>query len=148
MTSTWVKADDPGECHTWRVWGSRIRKKQTDCTMEPRDLQSTTWYLNRTSLGTWDNFPVVSKIDGRELRVKKAMNSWARMRNISSEKQLLLCPTWSREWVGDAWRLRRRGWKRRWRRSRQLRRHTDTKNTFKIPDEDQDDGDGMQVLGS
>ena len=44
---------------------------------------------------------MVSKIDGRELRVKKAMKSWARMRNISSEKQLLLCPTWSREWVGD-----------------------------------------------
>ena len=35
--------------------------------MGPRDLQSTTRYLNRTRLRTWDPFVVV-KIDGKEVR--------------------------------------------------------------------------------
>ena len=30
VTSTWVNAENLGECHTWRAWGSRVRKKQLD----------------------------------------------------------------------------------------------------------------------
>ena len=37
----------------------------------PRDLRSTTWYLNRTRFRTWDHFPVVVKVEGKELKVKK-----------------------------------------------------------------------------
>ena len=54
VTSTWVDADDPGECRTWWAWGSRIRKKQIDYTMGPRDHRSKTWYLKKdqaTDLG-------------------------------------------------------------------------------------------------
>ena len=66
-----MDAGDPGECHTWRAWGSHIRKKQTDQIIGPRDLQSTTRHVNRTKTRTWDPVPVVVKIDGKELRVKK-----------------------------------------------------------------------------
>ena len=45
--------------------------------MGPRDLQPTTQYLKRTRLRTWDRFPVVVKIDGKELRVKKGKKGWA-----------------------------------------------------------------------
>ena len=33
----------------------RIRKQQIDCVMGPRDLQSTTWNLNKTRMRTWDH---------------------------------------------------------------------------------------------
>ena len=49
---------DSGEYHTWRAWRSRIRKKQVDYVMGPRDLRSATWYLNKVSLRTQDHFPV------------------------------------------------------------------------------------------
>ena len=39
--------------------------------MGPRYLVSTTWYLNKTRIRSWDHFPVVVKIDGRVMRVKK-----------------------------------------------------------------------------
>ena len=45
-----------GECHTWRAWGSRVRKKQLDKIMRPRDLVSTMWYLNKTRIRTWGPF--------------------------------------------------------------------------------------------
>ena len=40
-------------------------KKQIDCIMGPKDIRSTTWYLNRVRFGTWDHFPVVTKVEGR-----------------------------------------------------------------------------------
>ena len=55
-----------------------VRQEQIDFFMGPRDLQSATWCLNRTRLRTWDHFPVVVKIDGKELRGKKEKQSWAR----------------------------------------------------------------------
>ena len=39
--------------------------------MRPRDLQSTTWYMNRVRLRNWDHSFVVVKTDGKELRVRK-----------------------------------------------------------------------------
>ena len=52
VTGTWTNNDDSDEYHTWRAWGSRIRKKQLDYIMGPRDLPSTTWYLNKVRLRT------------------------------------------------------------------------------------------------
>ena len=103
MTSTWVDADDPGKCHTWCVWGSRIRKKQIDYTMVLGDLQSTTWYLNKTKLRIWyHHFPVVVETDGKELRVKKG-TEWIPKSEDERHKfqKLALCPTGSRGWVED-----------------------------------------------
>ena len=37
VTSTWVEQGIPGECYTWRAWGSRLRRKQLDYIMGPRD---------------------------------------------------------------------------------------------------------------
>ena len=71
VTSTWVDAENLGECHTWRAWGSRVRKKQLVFLMELRDLVFTTWFLNKSRIRTWDHFPVVVKIKGREMRVRK-----------------------------------------------------------------------------
>ena len=58
VTSTFVDDKNLGECHTWRAWGSRFRKKQLDYIMGPRDLVSTMWYMNKTRIRTWDHFPV------------------------------------------------------------------------------------------
>ena len=41
VTRTGVHADDRGECHTWRAWESRFRKKQIDKMTKPRDIQSS-----------------------------------------------------------------------------------------------------------
>ena len=71
-----------------------------------RDLQSRTWSLNKTRMRTWDHFPVVVKIDGRELRVKKGKKGWAGWVPKSEDErqkfqELVLCPDGSREWVND-----------------------------------------------
>ena len=50
--------------------GSRARKKQLDHVMGPKDIRSTTWYLNRVRFRTWDHFPVITIIEGRELETK------------------------------------------------------------------------------
>ena len=52
-------------------------KEAIDCPLGPRDLQSTTWYLNNTGLRTWDHFPVVVRIDGKELGAKKCKKGFA-----------------------------------------------------------------------
>ena len=51
--------------------GSCVRKKQLDYIMEPRHLVSTTLYLNKTRVLPWDHLPVVVKIEGREMTVRK-----------------------------------------------------------------------------
>ena len=79
VTSTWVDAENLGECHTWRAWGSRVRKKQLDYMMGPRDLVSTTWYLNKSRIRTWDHFPVVVMIEGREMRVRQGEKKGGRV---------------------------------------------------------------------
>ena len=106
VTSTWVDAESLGECHTWRAWGSRVRKKQLDYIMGPRDLVSTTWYLNKTRIRTWDHCPGVVKIDGREMRVKKGKKRWTGWTPFSEDeerkfKELCLCPDGSRSWCDD-----------------------------------------------
>ena len=45
--------------------------------MGPRDLQSKTWFLNKTWLRTSNHFPVVVKIEGKELSAKKGKKGWA-----------------------------------------------------------------------
>ena len=66
VTSTWVEKGNPDECYTWRAWGSRVRRKQLDYILGPRDVISSTWYLNKVRIRTWDHFPVVVKIEGKE----------------------------------------------------------------------------------
>jgi endonuclease/exonuclease/phosphatase family metal-dependent hydrolase len=77
VTSTWADEGNDHEHHTWRAWGSRVRKKQLDYIMGPEDLRCTTWYLNKVRLRTWDHFPVVVKIEGRELATKKGVKGWS-----------------------------------------------------------------------
>ena len=76
---------------------SRVRKKQLDYMMAPRDLVFTTWYLNKTRIRTWDHFPVVVKIEKREMRVRKGKKGWAGWTPVSEDeerkfKELCLCP--------------------------------------------------------
>ena len=81
---------------------------------------STTWYLNKTRIRTWDHFPVVVKIfDGREMRVRKGRKGWAVWTPVSEDeerkfKELCLCPECRVLGVTMmrlvAWRLCRRGW--------------------------------------
>ena len=101
VTSTWVDAENLGECHTWRPWGSRVRKKQLDYIMGPRDLVFKTRYLNKTRIRTWDHFPVVVKIEGREMRVRKGKKVWAGWTPVSENEERkfqerCLCPDGSR----------------------------------------------------
>ena len=65
--------------------------------MGPRDIRSATWYLNRVSFRTWDHFPVITKIEGRELKAKKRIKDWAGWVPVSETekakfKELVLCP--------------------------------------------------------
>ena len=75
------------EFHTWRAWGSRICKKQLDFFMGPKDIRSTTWYLNRVRLRTWDHFPVITKIEGRQLTTKKRVKGWAGWAPVSEAEK-------------------------------------------------------------
>ena len=97
VTSTWTNNEDNGEFHTWRAWRSLVRKKQLDYVMGPKDIRSTTWYLNRVRFRTWDHFPVITKIEGRELKTKKRIKRWAGWVPVSeTEKaefqELVPCP--------------------------------------------------------
>ena len=74
--------------------------------MVPRDLISTTWYLNKTRIRTWDHFPVLVKIEEREMRVRKGKKGWAGWTPVSyvEEKKFqehCLCPAGKRSWVND-----------------------------------------------
>ena len=42
VTRTWIATENPGECSTWRAWGSHVRKKH--CITGPRDVRASTWY--------------------------------------------------------------------------------------------------------
>ena len=64
--------------------------------MEPKDLCSTTWYLNKVRLRTWDHFPVTVE-NGRDLRTKKGVKGWAvwiPRSEVEKSKfqELALCP--------------------------------------------------------
>ena len=50
---------------------SRVWKKQIVCVKGSCDLQTTTRYLNKAGLGTWDHFLMAVKLDGREMRLRK-----------------------------------------------------------------------------
>ena len=81
----------------------RIKK---DYVVGPRDLSSTTWYLNKARLRTCDYFPMVVKIDKKELKVKKKKKDGAgwipKTENESQQFQdLVLCPAGSRGWMND-----------------------------------------------
>ena len=74
--------------------------------MEPRDLVSTTWYLNER-MRIWYHFPVVVKIEVREMRVKRGKKRGERvgpqsqkMRSRNSEISDL-CLDASRSWFDD-----------------------------------------------
>ena len=87
VTSTWIETENPGECFTWRALGSRVRKKQLDYIMGPRDVRASTWYLNKTRIRTWDHFPVVVKIQGKEVKMKKGKKSWTGWTPMSSTEE-------------------------------------------------------------
>ena len=76
---------------------SRVCKKQLDEIMGPKDVPSTTWYLKKVRLRTWDRFPVIVKIEGRALRTKKGVKVWVGwIPGSEGEKskfhELVLCP--------------------------------------------------------
>ena len=121
---------DPNALEAGRMWllTRKIRWLQLpkdlhrivaiDNIMGPRDLQFTTWYLNKTRLRTWDHFPVVVKIDGKELRVKRRKKGWA-------------------GWIPKS-RSCRRGRRERRRRSRQPGMREQVRDSGR----DHEDGDG------
>ena len=75
--------------------------------MGPRDVIASTWYLNKTRIRTWDHFPVVVKVDGKEMRMRKGKKSWAGWTPVSDVEEkkfqeLSLCPDGTRSWIDDA----------------------------------------------
>ena len=98
MTSSCVDADRLGGCHTC---GCLVRKKHIDKIVGASDLQSTTWYLNKTRRRTWDHFPLMVNIDRRDLRVKEGKKGWAGWIPKTEDdrqkfQELALCPNGSR----------------------------------------------------
>ena len=51
--------------------GPGSAQQHLDYIMGPKDIRSTTWYLNKVRLRTWDHFQVITRIEGREPRTKK-----------------------------------------------------------------------------
>ena len=106
VTNTWVEKGNPEECYTWRAWGSRVRRKQLDYNIAPRDIMASTWYLNKVRIRTWDHFPVVVKIEEKEMRMRKGKKSWAGWSTVSDVEEkkfqeLCLCPAGTRSWIDD-----------------------------------------------
>ena len=96
VTSTWTNNEDSREFHTWRAWRSRSRKKQLDHIMGPKNLRSVTWYLHQLRIRTWDHFPVITRVEGREMRTKKRVKGWAGWTPVSEREmvkfqELVLC---------------------------------------------------------
>ena len=78
VTSTWTNNEDSREFHhTWRAWGLCCRKKQLDYISGPRNFRSETWYLNEVRTRIWENFPVISRVEGQEIRTKKRVKGFA-----------------------------------------------------------------------
>ena len=98
VSSTWVEAENLVECHTWRAWGSRVRKKQLDYIMVPHDHVFTTWYLNKTRIRTLDHFPVVVKIEGREMRMRKEKKRVGGLDSSFTRRGEEIQRTMSRSW--------------------------------------------------
>ena len=95
-TSTWTNNEDSREFHTWRAWGSRGRQKQLDYIVGPKNLRSVTWYQNQVRIRTWDHFPVITRVEGREIRTKKRVKGWAGWTPVSEGEavkfqELVLC---------------------------------------------------------
>ena len=71
-------------------------KKQLDYVMGPKDIRSTTWYLNRVRFRTWDHFPVITRIEGRELKTKNPIKGWAGWVPCQKQRrkfqEIVLCP--------------------------------------------------------
>ena len=96
VTSTCTNNEDNREFHTWRAWGSRVRKKQLDNVMGPKDLRSTTWYLNRARFRTWDHFLAITKVEGRDFKTKRRVKGWVGWAPVSEVEKakfhdLVLC---------------------------------------------------------
>ena len=69
--------------------------------MGPMDIQSETWYLTKVRLRTWDHFPVIVKIEVRDLRTKKGVNPRSEVEE-SKFKELVLRPVDDRTDENDA----------------------------------------------
>ena len=108
MTSTWVDAGDvkgnvtrgrPGDIVSERIklitlWGLAIFNLRRGIVNETRRLR------------TWDHFPVVVKIDGKESKGKKGkkgLAGWIPKTENDGQKfqEQVLCPAASREWMHD-----------------------------------------------
>ena len=62
--------------------------KQIDCIMGTRDLKFKTWYLNKVRLRAWDHYPVVGKVEGKEVRQVQGKEGWAGwVPNTEEERQ-------------------------------------------------------------
>ena len=92
VTSTWTNNEESHEFHTRWAWGSRGRKKRLDVFMSPKDLHCTNWYLNQARIRTWDHFPVIIKVEGREIRTKRRVKGWAGRAPVSDAEKALCAP--------------------------------------------------------
>ena len=106
MTGTWANCDvREGFPHTSSLEPTK-QEKQNDSFMGPRDLQSTTWYWNKTRLRKWDHYPVVVIFQGKELQVRNGRKRWTGWipewedERLKFQKQTL-CPVGFWAWVKD-----------------------------------------------
>ena len=65
--------------------------------MGPKNFRSVTWYLNQVRIRTWDHFPVITRVEGREIRTKKRVKGWAGCTPVSEGEavkfqELVFCP--------------------------------------------------------
>ena len=86
VTSTWTNNED-NQNREFHMWWAYI--------MGPKDIRSTTWYLNQVKRRTWHHFPVITRIEGREFNTRKCVKSWAGWTPVSDAEKAkfqVLCP--------------------------------------------------------
>ena len=54
--------------------------------MGPKNLRSETWYLKQARIRTWDHFPVITRVEGQEIRTKRCVKGWAGWTPVSERE--------------------------------------------------------------
>ena len=70
------------------------------------DVCASTWYLNKTRIRTWDLFPVIVKIEVKEVKMTKGKKCWTGWTPVSKTEEgqfqeFCSCPEGVRIWIDE-----------------------------------------------
>ena len=97
LTSAWASCDAQGEFHTRCGVGTDMSEEADRLHHGSRDLKCKTWYLNKARLSAWDLYPVLVKIEEKEMKIVQGKKGWAGWISRTEEERWkfekqVLCP--------------------------------------------------------